>query len=115
MMAETSLSAELKGVKKRMEELTIVEEEANGNPHRAKSAMAVTLKLSVLLAPTVVWRLALVITNGLDSSVTAILVISIIADSVQGVLSGVARGCNWQHLVIEAAVEREPPTEVVAS
>jgi hypothetical protein len=30
MMAETSLSAELKGVKKRMEELTIVEEEANG-------------------------------------------------------------------------------------
>ena len=29
-MAETSLLVELKGVKKRMEELTIVEEEANG-------------------------------------------------------------------------------------
>ncbi|XP_008226599.1 PREDICTED: protein DETOXIFICATION 18 [Prunus mume] len=29
-----------------------------------------------------------------------LLVISIIVDSVQGVLSGVARGCGWQHLTV---------------
>ncbi|KAG2679252.1 hypothetical protein I3760_11G042600 [Carya illinoinensis] len=85
-----------------------------GNPNQAKSAMAVTLKLSVFLALTVV--LALCLGNNIwagffsDSptiilefaSMTPLLPVSIFADSVQGVLSGVARGCGWQHLAVYA-------------
>ncbi|KAI7980471.1 Protein DETOXIFICATION 19 [Camellia lanceoleosa] len=56
-----------------------------GNPDRAKKAMGVTLKLSVLLALTVEF-----------ASLTPFLVVSIMFDSFQGVLSGVARGCGWQ-------------------
>ena len=71
-----------------------------GNPNRAKSAMAVTLKLSVLLALIVVLALGFGhnIWAGFFSdsheiiqefaSMTPLLTISIIADSVQGVLSG---------------------------
>lgn len=112
-----------------------------GNPNKAKSATAVTLKLSVILGLTVV--LALVFGHNIwagffsDSStiiqefasMTPLLAISIMADSVQGVLSGlnnpffiyeqlsltclfsvsgandletagVARGCGWQHLAV---------------
>ncbi|KAM2142179.1 hypothetical protein ACFX1Q_008362 [Malus domestica] len=83
-----------------------------GNPEKAKNAMAVTLKLSILLALVV--DLALAFGHNLwagsfsDSSViiklfasmTPLLAVSIIADSVQGVLSGVARGCAWQHLAV---------------
>ncbi|KAM2987393.1 hypothetical protein FF2_007565 [Malus domestica] len=83
-----------------------------GNPEKAKNAMAVTLKLSILLALVV--DLALAFGHNLwagsfsDSSViiklfasmTPLLAVSIIADSVQGVLSGVARGCGWQHLAV---------------
>ncbi|KAM2058460.1 hypothetical protein ACFX16_031034 [Malus domestica] len=83
-----------------------------GNPEKAKNAMAVTLKLSILLALIV--DLALAFGHNLwagafsDSSViiklfasmTPLLLISILADSVQGVLSGVARGCGWQHLAV---------------
>ncbi|GMY31851.1 protein DETOXIFICATION 18-like [Fagus crenata] len=83
-----------------------------GNPNRAKSAMAVTLKLSVLLALIVVLALGFGhnIWAGFFSdsheiiqefaSMTPLLTISIIADSVQGVLSGVARGCGLQHLAV---------------
>ncbi|XP_050371333.1 protein DETOXIFICATION 18-like [Argentina anserina] len=83
-----------------------------GNPDRAKNAMAVTLKLSVLLGFLVVLALALGhnIWAGFFSDSTAIidefaymtpfLAISIMLDSVQGVLSGVARGCGWQHLAV---------------
>ncbi|KAB2602992.1 MATE efflux family protein ALF5-like [Pyrus ussuriensis x Pyrus communis] len=83
-----------------------------GNPGKAKKAMVVTLKLSVLLALLV--DLALAVGHNLwaglfsDSRaiiklfayMTPFLAISILADSVQGVLSGVARGCGWQHLAV---------------
>ena len=71
-----------------------------GNPNRAKSAMAVTLKLSFLLALTVDLALGLGhhIWAGFFSdsheiiqefaSMTPLLTISIIVDSIQGVLSG---------------------------
>jgi MATE family multidrug resistance protein len=71
-----------------------------GNANRAKSAMAVSLKLSVLLALTVVLALGFGhnIWAGFFSdspeiikefaSMTPLLAISIIVDSVQGVLSG---------------------------
>ncbi|KAM7495447.1 hypothetical protein LguiB_030056 [Lonicera macranthoides] len=83
-----------------------------GNSNAAKNAMAVTLKLSILLALAIV--LALVFGHNVwaglfsDSpviiekfgSMAPLLVISIILDSVQGVLSGVARGCGWQHWAV---------------
>ncbi|KAI3702835.1 hypothetical protein L6452_28587 [Arctium lappa] len=82
------------------------------NIDRAKNAMAVTLKLSVVLALIVVIALGFghniwagffsnspVIINQY-ASMTPLLVISIILDSIQGVLSGVARGCGWQHLAV---------------
>ncbi|XP_059661500.1 protein DETOXIFICATION 18-like [Cornus florida] len=83
-----------------------------GHPSRAKHAMGVTLKLSILLALLVVSALGFGhdIWAGFfsDSSViiskfasmTPLLVVSIIFDAVQGVLSGVARGCGWQHLAV---------------
>ncbi|KAJ4726336.1 Protein DETOXIFICATION [Melia azedarach] len=83
-----------------------------GNIDRAKDAMAVTLRLSVLLALVVVSALLSGhnIWAGLFSdsseiikkfaSLTPFLAISIFLDSVQGVLSGVARGCGWQHLAV---------------
>ncbi|KAM3696821.1 hypothetical protein ACB098_06G068300 [Castanea mollissima] len=83
-----------------------------GNTNRAKSAMAVAIKLSVLLALTVVLALGFghniwagFFSNSNEiirefSSLTPLLAISILSDSVQGVLSGVARGSGWQHLVV---------------
>ncbi|KAF5442211.1 hypothetical protein F2P56_034896 [Juglans regia] len=71
-----------------------------GNPTRAKKAMEVTLKLSILLAITIVLVLALGhnLWAGLFSSSTTIikefaamtplLAISIFLDAVQGVISG---------------------------
>ncbi|KAI3804822.1 hypothetical protein L1987_26657 [Smallanthus sonchifolius] len=82
------------------------------NPERAKHAMVVTLKLSVIIALAIVLVLGFGhdIWAGLFSdspviineyaSMTLLLVISIMVDSVQGVLSGVARGCGWQHLAV---------------
>ncbi|KAJ7948670.1 Protein DETOXIFICATION [Quillaja saponaria] len=83
-----------------------------GHPNRAKNAMAVSLKLSVLLAFLVV--LALTLGHSIwaqffsgspaiiqkFASMTPYLAISIILDSLQGVLSGVASGCGWQKLVV---------------
>ncbi|KAK3424364.1 hypothetical protein EUGRSUZ_F01152 [Eucalyptus grandis] len=83
-----------------------------GNIDRAKNAMAVTLKHSMFLAVAFVLALAFghSIWAGLfsdDSSIiakfgsmTPLLAISITVDSIQGVLSGVARGCGWQHLAM---------------
>ncbi|XP_048441679.1 protein DETOXIFICATION 19 isoform X2 [Pyrus x bretschneideri] len=83
-----------------------------GNPEKAKNAMAVTLKLSILLALIVdlalafghnVWAGAFSDSSviiKLFASMTPLLAISIIADSFQCVLSGVARGCGWQHLAV---------------
>ncbi|MQM06396.1 hypothetical protein Taro_039219 [Colocasia esculenta] len=81
-----------------------------GNIDKAKNAVAVTLKLSILLALTIV----LLLIFGHDiwassfsdsrvimeefASMTPLLAISILLDSAQGVLSGVSRGCGWQHL-----------------
>ncbi|KAK3198893.1 hypothetical protein Dsin_022308 [Dipteronia sinensis] len=85
-----------------------------GNLEKAKSAMAVTLKLSVLLTLIVVLTLAFFhnIWAGFFSnnpeiikefaSLTPLLAISITFDSIPGVLSGVARGGGWQHLAMYA-------------
>ncbi|KAK4420375.1 protein DETOXIFICATION 18 [Sesamum alatum] len=83
-----------------------------GNPNQAKGAMTVTLKLTVLLALLVVLALSLgdnlwagsfsdspVIIDAFDS-MTPLLVASISCDFVQGIFSGVARGCGWQHLAV---------------
>ncbi|CAM0909795.1 unnamed protein product [Alopecurus aequalis] len=81
-----------------------------GNIDRAKNAVAVTLKLSVFLGLSFV--LLLGFGHGLWASlfsgsavivaefaaITPFMMISIVLDSAQGVLSGVARGCGWQHL-----------------
>ncbi|KAK3198546.1 hypothetical protein Dsin_021961 [Dipteronia sinensis] len=81
-----------------------------GSIDRAKSATAVTLKLSVLLVLIVVLTLAFGhnIWVGFFSdsreiimefaTLTPFLATSIAFDSAQGVLSGVARGGGWQHL-----------------
>ncbi|XP_065862066.1 protein DETOXIFICATION 19-like [Euphorbia lathyris] len=83
-----------------------------GNPEKAKGAMSVSLKLSLLLALLMALGLALGHTFwvGLfsDSNTiikefahfTPFLAILITLDSIQGVLSGVARGCGFQHLVV---------------
>uniref|UniRef100_A0A0A9EZ95 Protein DETOXIFICATION n=2 Tax=Arundo donax TaxID=35708 RepID=A0A0A9EZ95_ARUDO len=81
-----------------------------GNVDRAKNAVSVTMKLSVLLAISFVLLLAF----GHDlwaslfsgsarivsefTGITPLMIISIVLDSAQGVLSGVSRGCGWQHL-----------------
>ncbi|PIN00539.1 putative membrane protein, predicted efflux pump [Handroanthus impetiginosus] len=83
-----------------------------GYPDRARHAMGVTLKLTVILAAIVVVSLFLghnlwagsfsdspVIIYAF-ASMTPLLVVSILCDFVQGILSGVARGCGWQHLVV---------------
>ncbi|KAL4339810.1 hypothetical protein GQ457_08G006650 [Hibiscus cannabinus] len=83
-----------------------------GNPKRAKHAMIVTLKLSVLLALAVALILAfghriwvgffsnspLIIKK--FAEMTPLLIVSIAIDAIQGVLSGVARGCGWQNMVV---------------
>ncbi|KAB2032623.1 hypothetical protein ES319_D05G387100v1 [Gossypium barbadense] len=84
------------------------------NPRKAKTAMAVSLKLSILLALTVVVALAFghniwaaFFTNTASiinqfASITPFLLISITIDSFQGILSGVARGSGWQVLAVWA-------------
>ncbi|OVA14903.1 Multi antimicrobial extrusion protein [Macleaya cordata] len=81
-----------------------------GNADRAKNAVAVTLKLSVILALTVIvsllfghdlWASAFSDSPEIKNefaAMTPLLAISILFDSAQGVLSGVSRGCGWQHL-----------------
>ncbi|KAK1303235.1 MATE efflux family protein LAL5 [Acorus calamus] len=81
-----------------------------GNIDKAKNSVAVTLKLSVLLALTVVLALAFchnIWASFFSSSpsiirefshMTPLLTVSILFDSAQGVLSGVSRGCGWQNL-----------------
>ncbi|KAM7252161.1 hypothetical protein ACFE04_024044 [Oxalis oulophora] len=83
-----------------------------GNPVKAKHAMAVAVKLSLILAVIVVSSLGIghKLWAGLFSdnthiikqfaAMTPFLVMSITLDAVQGVLSGVARGCGWQHLAV---------------
>ncbi|KAM7250375.1 hypothetical protein ACFE04_022258 [Oxalis oulophora] len=83
-----------------------------GKPEQAKHVMVVAVKLSVLVALTAASTLAI----GHDfwirlftdsdhiikkfAALTPFLTLSITLDAVQGVLSGVARGCGWQHLAV---------------
>ncbi|KAM3366592.1 hypothetical protein ACQJBY_015782 [Aegilops geniculata] len=82
-----------------------------GNIDKAKKALKVTLALSLLLGVTFLLLLGLGhnLWAGLFSkseavisafaSMTPFLIGSVVLDSTQGVLSGVSRGCGWQHLV----------------
>ncbi|KAK1278254.1 MATE efflux family protein ALF5 [Acorus gramineus] len=81
-----------------------------GNIDKAKNAVSVTLKLSVFLALGVILVLAFghniwagFFTNSPSiirefAYLSPLLAVSILFDSAQGILSGVARGCGWQHL-----------------
>ncbi|XP_060214058.1 protein DETOXIFICATION 18-like [Lycium barbarum] len=83
-----------------------------GNPDKAKHAMVVTLKLSVLLVLIVDSALffghnawAGLFTDSPEiikkfATMTPLLLISFVFDLFQGILSGVARGCGWQHLAM---------------
>ncbi|OIW11546.1 hypothetical protein TanjilG_26912 [Lupinus angustifolius] len=83
-----------------------------GYPDRAKNAMKVTLKLSLFLGICFVLTLTFghniwiqLFTSSSKikdefASLAPLLAISILLDSVQGVLSGVVRGCGWQHLAV---------------
>ncbi|PHU04149.1 MATE efflux family protein ALF5 [Capsicum chinense] len=83
-----------------------------GNPNKATHAMVVTLKLCVLLALIVdltlyfghnVWAGLFSDSNEIINkfaTVTPLLLISFLFDFFQGILSGVARGCGWQHLAM---------------
>ncbi|XP_058072364.1 protein DETOXIFICATION 18-like [Magnolia sinica] len=81
-----------------------------GHVDLAKNAVAVTLKLSIILAAVIVLSLAFGHNIWASSfsnsptiikefaSMTPLLAVSMLLDSAQGVLSGVSRGCGWQHL-----------------
>ncbi|XVF78551.1 hypothetical protein PTKIN_Ptkin14bG0143400 [Pterospermum kingtungense] len=85
-----------------------------GDPNRAKSAMVVTLKLSIVVTLAIVLALAfghnvwagffsdspLIVKQ--FASMIPLLVISVTFDSFQGILSAVARGCGWQHIAVWA-------------
>ncbi|KAM6584718.1 hypothetical protein CsatB_011720 [Cannabis sativa] len=83
-----------------------------GRPDRAKSAMIVTLKLCGVLSLILILALGFGhnIWAGLFSdsseilklfaSLTPLLAISIVIDSLQGILSGVVRGCGWQQTAV---------------
>jgi MATE family multidrug resistance protein len=80
------------------------------NAGDAKKALTVSLALSLALAAAFVLLLGLGheawarLFSGSDAvagafaAMTPLLVGSVVLDSTQGVLSGVARGCGWQHL-----------------
>ncbi|GMJ11440.1 DETOXIFICATION 18 [Hibiscus trionum] len=84
----------------------------SGNPDRAKQAMTVTLKLSVLVALVVVLTLAMGHNIWVGffshshsiikkfSQMTPLLAVSIAIDAIQSILSGVARGSGWQNLAV---------------
>ncbi|XP_078433377.1 protein DETOXIFICATION 19-like [Wolffia australiana] len=81
-----------------------------GNVDKAKKAVKVTLKLSILLGLTFILLLAVghnawahffsdsTIILAEFVQMTPLLAASIILDSTNGILSGVSRGCGWQHL-----------------
>ncbi|KNA08349.1 hypothetical protein SOVF_163430 [Spinacia oleracea] len=83
-----------------------------GRTNEAKHAMGVTLKLSVILAGVVIVGLSLGhnIWAGFFSgsstiietyaSMTPLVCLSIFFDSIQGILSGVCRGCGWQQFAM---------------
>ncbi|KAL9145865.1 hypothetical protein ABFS82_13G072500 [Erythranthe guttata] len=83
-----------------------------GNPDRAKRAAVVTLKLTLVLELCVILALCFghnIWANAFShspviikayASMTPLLAVSVSFDFVQTVLSGVVRGCGWQHLAV---------------
>ncbi|XP_073007057.1 protein DETOXIFICATION 14-like isoform X1 [Typha latifolia] len=81
-----------------------------GNPGRARSAVRVVMLLAVSEAALVSGTLLALrkivgyaYSNEMEvinyvTKMVPLVCISVITDSLQGVLSGVARGCGWQHL-----------------
>eukprot|EP01018_Ginkgo_biloba_P009075 Gb_38958 [translate_table: standard] len=80
------------------------------DPYKAKSAVFLTLKLAILQAAIIVglllfghntWASAFSDSKKIKREfavITPLLGTSIFFDAIQGVVSGVARGCGWQHL-----------------
>lgn len=81
-----------------------------GNVDKAKNAVLVTMKLAVLLCIAFVLLLAFghdvwaslfsrsaVIVSAFGG-ITPLMIVSIVFETMQSVLSGVSRGCGWQHL-----------------
>ncbi|KAL0353769.1 UNVERIFIED_CONTAM: protein DETOXIFICATION 18 [Sesamum angustifolium] len=80
-----------------------------GNPGQARRVMTVALKLTTLVAFAVILVLVLgahvwaglftnsPVTVAAFSSMTPLLALSIVLDFIQATLSGVTRGCGWQH------------------
>lgn len=93
-----------------MSSTRVSNELGNGNPDRAKNAVATTLQLSIAMAALVVLMLLLghniwanffsesILINAEFAKMTPLLATSLLLDSAQGILSGVARGCGYQHL-----------------
>ncbi|KAH9318628.1 hypothetical protein KI387_020397, partial [Taxus chinensis] len=83
-----------------------------GNEDKAKLAVTLTLKFAVMLAVAIAVLLlishntwATAFSNSLKikhnfATMAPLLATSIFFDAIQGVLSGVARGCGWQHLAV---------------
>ncbi|CAN4117663.1 unnamed protein product [Withania somnifera] len=83
-----------------------------GNIRKAKQAMAVTLKLAVVAALIVDMALgfghnawANLFSDDAEiihkfASMTPLLLVSFLFDFIQGILSGVARGCGWQRFAM---------------
>ncbi|GLJ29466.1 hypothetical protein SUGI_0580830 [Cryptomeria japonica] len=81
-----------------------------GNEHKAKLAVTVTVKLAVMLACAIsvlllfghnIWAAAFSDSWKIRqkfATMAPLLAASIFFDAIQGILSGVARGCGWQHL-----------------
>ncbi|KAJ3681396.1 hypothetical protein LUZ60_015885 [Juncus effusus] len=81
-----------------------------GNPDRARSAVRVAMFLTVSEAAIVSGTLlashrvlGYAYSNDEEvlsyvSRMVPLICVSVVTDSIQGVLSGVARGCGWQHL-----------------
>ncbi|CAL4986257.1 unnamed protein product [Urochloa decumbens] len=103
------LRSYLQGVHRYMD-TRVSNEIGAGNVEKAKNAVSVTMKLSVFLAVSFVlllafghnlWASLFSRSTTIVSEFVAIaplMMISIVLDSAQGVLSGVSRGCGWQHM-----------------
>ncbi|PON40076.1 hypothetical protein PanWU01x14_300190 [Parasponia andersonii] len=69
-----------------------------GRPDQARSAMLFRLKDSdTISGPAFSDGCAM---TKPFASMAPLLLVSIVLDSIQGVLSGVARGCGWQHIFV---------------
>ncbi|KAG6755268.1 hypothetical protein POTOM_041087 [Populus tomentosa] len=111
-MCTSGLSATIVKLRISADSTRVSNELGAGNPDKAKQAMAMTLKLSVLLALLIVLALATghdiwagFFTDDLSvikafASMTPFLAISIALDAFQVVFTGVTRGCGWQNLAV---------------